>query len=540
MPLLNFKRISWPGFLLALTFFLTGLTLLSYPGFQNDEVIFAGADFQYPGSSIFGIGLFHRRIPLMHLTYLGSLKSWLYAPILAFLPPTAWAIRLPVLAIGALTVWIVAVLFESIHSRRAAWIGGLLLATDTIFLLTTCFDWGPVAFQHFFLAAGMLLVWRFVSTTGSAALFCGFLCFGLGLWDKALFLWIFGGLILATLVVFPRQLLKRITPRNVGVAVGGLALGSLPLIAFNVLNRFATFRSNSSFSFAEFASKIPALRGTWNGSALLGYLAANPDQPGQALPPQNIVESTSFVLHSVFGDHLSNQLTPALLIALLLVPLLWRTKVRKLLLFCIVTMAVAWFQMAITKGAGGSAHHIVLLWPIPHLLIGAAFAEASLRLRTSGAILVAVAALYLAGENLLLTNQYLYQFFRYGSPHAWTDAIVPLSTAVDRMGPAQIVIDDWGLIDPLILLHHGKLKASIVDNSFLSAAEDDNSKKWDLDRLERGLWLGHTPAYEEITGINDSITKAADAAGFRKQVVEVIHDRHGRPVFEMFRFVRAG
>ena len=28
-------------------------------------------------------------------------------------------------------------------------IGGLLLATDTTFLLTTCFDWGPVVLQHF-------------------------------------------------------------------------------------------------------------------------------------------------------------------------------------------------------------------------------------------------------------------------------------------------------------------------------------------------------------------------------------------------------
>jgi hypothetical protein len=36
-------------------------------------------------------------------------------------------------------------------------VGGLLLATDTIFLFTTSFDWGPVAPQHFLAMAGLAL-----------------------------------------------------------------------------------------------------------------------------------------------------------------------------------------------------------------------------------------------------------------------------------------------------------------------------------------------------------------------------------------------
>jgi len=76
----------------------------------------------------------------MLLTYLGALKSWLYLPILTLFRPSYLTVRLPVLTIGSLTVWLFIWLLELTGGRTVAWVGGLLLATDTMFLLTTCFD----------------------------------------------------------------------------------------------------------------------------------------------------------------------------------------------------------------------------------------------------------------------------------------------------------------------------------------------------------------------------------------------------------------
>jgi hypothetical protein len=202
-------------------------------------------------------------------------------------------------------------------------------------------------------------------------------------------------------------------------------------------------------------------------------------------------------------------------------------------------MGVAWFQMAITKGAGGSAHHAVLLWPLPHLFLAVAFAEASLRWRTAGKWVVAVVVVYLAAQNLLLTNQHLYQFARFGSPRSWTDAIYPLSDELGKMRAPRIVIDDWGILLPLVLLHRGTLPMMIADDGFLSPGASDEIRHRDHELLRSALWVGHTPAYLELPGINERILQAAASAGFRKELIEVISDREGRAAFEIFRFREA-
>ena len=320
----KFTAKWWPGIILALTFFLLGSALIPYPGLQQDEVLFIAPYFHLAGSSLFRFGIFHRRIPVMFLTYEGALKNWLCAPIFQLAAPTSWTVRLPALLLGTLTILLFVRLLETVHSRRAAWIGGVLLATDTMFLLTTCFDWGPVAFQHFLLVAGALLLVKFAAEQARPTLFWGFFCFGLGLWDKALFSWILIGLTFASVLIFPRELWKNLTARNAKLAAAGFCLGALPLIVYNSVSGLATFRSNSSFVFDQFSRKADVLRHTLDGSALLGYIASYPDQQTRPRPARTYVERAAYALHAGFGEHVENLLIPALLAALLLLPFIWR------------------------------------------------------------------------------------------------------------------------------------------------------------------------------------------------------------------------
>ncbi len=259
----NFQQRRWAAAILPLLFFGLGLAFLPLPGIQDDEVLFATAVFHVPTSTVFDTHLFHREIPLMLLPYLGALKSWIYFPILTRIRPSYLTIRLPVLLTGTLTIWLFTWFLERAHGRRVAWVGGLLLATDTVYLLTCCFDWGPVALQHILALAGMALLLKFTVTGKHATLFWGFFWFGLALWDKALFLWLFSGLAVAAVVVFPRELWRRCTPTNLGLAAAGLLVGALPLVAYNVACNFDTLRSNS-FSLAQFPSRLHALRITWD------------------------------------------------------------------------------------------------------------------------------------------------------------------------------------------------------------------------------------------------------------------------------------
>jgi hypothetical protein len=145
---------------------------------------------------------------------------------------------------------------------------------------------------------------------------------------------------------------------------------------------------------------------------------------------------------------------------------------------------------------------------------------------------------YLAVENLLLTNEDHYRLARYSADRNWTDAIYPLSEAAGRINAPQIVVADWGMLDQLVLLHQGKLPLVMLSASFLSPGESDQDWTWDRGLLEHGVWLGHTPAFQELAGANENIVRAAAAAGYRKALLQVIPDRHGRETFEVFRFVR--
>ena len=98
---------------------------------------------------------------------------------------------------------------------RAACIGCCLLAADSLYLLTTCFDWGPVALQHLLVVGGVLLLMRFYQTLSSLSLAAGFFLLGLALWDKALGMWMLSGLGIAGILIFQREIwaVTGFTPR---------------------------------------------------------------------------------------------------------------------------------------------------------------------------------------------------------------------------------------------------------------------------------------------------------------------------------------
>ena len=156
------------GMVCAVLFLLVGLIFVGYAGIQSDEAVFAAPLFR--AWRFWGIPIGRHVVPVMNASYYGALKTWLDAPILLTFRPSAWGIRLPAILAGAITILIFWETLLRVHSRRAAWAGCLLLATDTSYLLTTTYDWGPVALQHLMLAGAMLFGVRWYQTGRSRAL----------------------------------------------------------------------------------------------------------------------------------------------------------------------------------------------------------------------------------------------------------------------------------------------------------------------------------------------------------------------------------
>ena len=530
--------------LCSLLFFLSGLTLIHYPGLQNDEVLFA-APLYNPADATFSMKIRKHVIPVMDMSYIGAFKTSLYAPILRVFPPSYLSIRLPVLILGSVTVGIFYRCLKIAHGRRAAWIGGILLATDTMFLMTTCFDWGPVALQHFLTVLGVTLVIghkaRLLPLAG------GFLCFGTALWNKALFVWIFTGLLAGAVLIFPAALKRALNWKSAGVSVLSFLIGAFPLIAYNVKKSFPTFHAASSFSTVDLYPKALFVDSTWQGKNLFGFMVNEDDAPNPR-GPANVLEKASFRVRAWAGEHRTNGLNWAGLAAfVLLLPSMWWPGVRRVVLFSLVVLAVAWFQMAITQGAGGSAHHVVLLWPFPHVIVAVLFAEASQRLTRVGwgksaNWLLGTAMAVLVGFNLLLTNQYLYQFARNGAATSWSDAVYPLAREVDRWNfqarGSRIAVLDWGIATPLEAIDQGRLDLSWASDPFRAPDERQAPPQPDpaLLRDPGTLWLGHVDGYEQFPGVNARVRAFAKEAGLEQVGLRTYSDTNGRPIFYSFGF----
>lgn len=538
-----FRRTLAVGCLLLgiILFLANGLSVLPYPGIQQDEILFA-AGIYGPQYCPFSIAVAGRTIPLMLLEYLGALKSWLYGPIVKLWGPSPWSVRLPVLLVGAITIAAFFQFTRAVAGTTAAALAAALLATDTTFLLTTVFDWGPVALQHLLGLAGLSALVRFDRTGSRWSLRGGWFCFGLALWNKALFVWTLGGMIVASALVLHGAIRRHWNRRNVAEALICFLLGAWPLVWFNVREPGVTFRFGAEQELGNLRDKLYVLRSSLDGSGLFGYIAREDGGGASAAQPESSWEEWSVEVSRAAGSVRATPFPWMAAASVLLLAWLRRTPAWKPLWFALITPAVAWAQMLATGGAGGSVHHAVLLWPWPHLFAAIAIAEAGRRIHSRigiGAAASAVAAV--CACSLLVTNQYRVQLIRYGAAGSWTDAIYALSESLRHIRATEIYVTDWGVLDPLRFLHQGRLplrEASAV----LRKEQPSEAEQRELrERLANagGVFVGHVDGEEQFAGVNARLLELARREGYEKMRRYIVRDRHGRAVFEVFGFRRS-
>jgi len=523
---------------LCAVFLLQGFALIPYVGVQNDEVLFASGIYQ-PVASEWTVAVRGHALPTMEMSYIGSLKTWLYAGIFKLWPPSPYSIRVPMLLLGAITIWLLFLLMRETVGMRAAVTACTLLAFDTTYLMTCCFDWGPVAIQHALLVGAILSLWRAHVSGGLLPLAAGFFLLGLGVWDKALFAWMVAGLGAAALAVFPGEILAKITPVRVAAALLAFALGAAPLIQYNAKNGLKTFRSNAHYSAEDLGSKVTILRVSLEGSSLLGYMARN-EPVVVAAKPEGPLEETSVAASEALGAPRTGLLMIAAVAALALAPWLWTTPARRPMLFALIFMAVTWAQMAFVKDTGSSAHHAVLMWPFPEFFIGVVFAGASKYAGRAGLIALAAAAAVVSASSLAVTNQHLTQLIEDGPTTIWTDASAPLLTYLKEHPAKAVYVRDWGILDTLRALSRGGLPLRFGSDDVAQPEIDDGARARIARMLAEkdAIFVGHTDDNQIFPERNERMQEAADAAGYRKRVMKMIEDRNGRPIFEIYRWVR--
>jgi hypothetical protein len=524
------SNTRWFAAIACCLFILLAAAFIPKAGVQHDEALFAVPLYSLNSNDL-SATVFHRQVVLMVMSYVGTLKTLLYWPILATFGVTAWTVRLPMVILGAATLFVFYNLTLRSAGLRAALLGVALLATDPMFLLTDTFDWGPVAVEHFLLVTACLCLVLFnrktvSGTTSGIYLFLGFFCLGLALWNKAIFLWALAGLVCAGVSVFWREVRQALRARNLALAAAGFVLGALPFEIYNLRHLNATLSSNAHFETANPLGKLVVARDTLDGAGLFGFLTVEEwdEHPKAAGSP---LGRASVSIREHFGQHRRSGLSYVFVAALLAVPLWWRSRAAR---FSLVFLLVTWAAMAITRDAGAAVHHTVLLWPFPHLFLAAALGS----LRWPRAI--ALAGAVLVTMNLLVLNQYLYEFERFGAAGNFTDALFPLSDSLPKT-EQPIYVVDWGMLNTLTIFHQGRLTLRAADEFFVTDAPTP-FQQHQIDRIfgtPGALFVGHVPEREVNAGIGARLTKAARAAGYQKELIQTVRDSNGRAVFEIFK-----
>jgi 4-amino-4-deoxy-L-arabinose transferase-like glycosyltransferase len=530
------RRNLLPGLTCAF-FFCAGLALAPNLGIEDDEALFASAIYR-PRAELYQIHIGRSHIPLMLMSYLGALKSLIYKPIFLAFGTGVWALRVPMLLAGTFSVWLFFLLLRRIAGERAAWIGCALLAVDSSYLITVVFDWGPVALQHLFMIGGSLLLVRFYQQREDWALAAGFLLFGLVLWDKALAVWMLSGMGLAAILTLRRQIFDTLTVRRALIAVLAFSLGVLPLAIYNVQNQWGTFHGNLTRDTQGIAAKALFLLNT-ESKGMFGWLTSPNWQTPQPHLPQGLLQRASAGISALAGEPHNFILAWAFGLALLLAPFAGRNALRAIT-FSVIAMTVAWIQMAINASTGGSVHHTILLWPLPQIIIATSLAAASRRFGRAGMTAIAAVVAVVVASGALVINQYYVETLRFGGAQSWSDGIFALSNYVKDLPAKNFVSLDWGIMEPLRLLHKGRLP--LLNGSDPVARpemteEDRKGANWLLSE-PGNVFITHTKPYEFFPGNSDRLVAFAAQSGLRQQPLATISDRHNRQVYEVFKFVK--
>jgi 4-amino-4-deoxy-L-arabinose transferase-like glycosyltransferase len=524
--------ITIVAILICILFIIVAVPWIDKPGIQTDEALFAGGIYP-PFDERFLIHISQHDYPLMVMTYVGALKSRIWAPIFAVWPPSSSSVRIPAVLLGALSIWWVYQLLSRTLGTPAALAGAALLATDPIYVLYSRLDHGPVVIQHLCLAGAMLALARFGQERRAVWLAAGFFALGLGLWEKAVFMWLISGLGIAALVLYRPRIRSAITCRNLVTATAAFALGASPLIAINVSRDLITFRGNTVWSSEGIAGKARLLRATLDGEALFGSMIRE-CWDGPLREPSTAVESATVSIALWAGMPRQDLMGYLAVASILLLPLVWRTPARTAALFVLISMAVAWLQMAFVKGAGTGAHHTILLWPLPTIGIAAVLSAASRKFRFGRALLFAV-VVTAAGANLLVLSTYYTNLLRNGGTPSWTDAMYPAFNAIHRMDKEAVCTVDWGFRDTLRLFEKGGpicQAADPVDPEGQGAAMSQVSKPG-------YVFLTHTEGNESFPGITARLVRFAESKGFRRVNLRGYADTNGRTTVETFQFASA-
>jgi 4-amino-4-deoxy-L-arabinose transferase-like glycosyltransferase len=468
-------------------------------------------------------------LPLMAHSYIGAVKTAAFVPVAAAFGISAASVRVFTITVAALSL-----VFTYLFTRRlfrSAWVaavGTVLVATDPSFVFYSRVDFGPSVFMFLLKALGLWLLLDWWRSGRLRSLVLGAFVFGLGVYDKANFVWIVAAVPLAALLLDRRGVRRRLDRRSALWAAGAFALGCLPFLAYNASWPPRTLQ--------------PALKGTLHVAG--GNPSGNPFvQLGLRVQTLVRLLDGETLSELITGAHGGPPVLPALafaaaaaVAALYAVPRL-RARLRPAL-FVVLSGFLVLAASALTPG-GSYPHHVLLAYPAPHLALaaiaveGASFLRGQFRLVAAAVAAAAVAACL--AVSLTTTTDMLSRLRRTGGVGNFSDGIYTLERYLVRHDRgSRLVVLDWGIYQNLVALSDGKLRATELWDELNTGGRVRASVLAQLDDPSVRYVL-HAPGATNFPRARSRFFAALRRDGRQARLERRVATRLGRPLFEVYR-----
>ena len=530
---------------LALALYLTiSLTFLNLPGLYYDETNFVNSALGATHGNFvaWSAGIFGEKVPLMIMGYIGALKSGLYAPIFKFFGCSAITVRLPVVLIGLITLLAAYGLFRRLFDNTIALIGLGLFATDCTFIFANRLDWGPVSLMLALEMSSLYCMWRWMTDEDRRWLALAGFLFGLGLYNKIIFIWIIAAFFASLLLCFPEKFKRVLHWRQMLCLLPAFVLGCLPLIAYNIDIPLGTFRGQPVMTFPTVDAllhRYELAKGTLDGSGV--YYLVNYNEVGRTAeilkaPPTgnwdaviSAIAGFSFIKRSTLPYFFFGAIA-----IILILSSLGRLEKKPEILFMGSQFIVIAFLICLNANATG-AHHLIAFYPFVFILISYAICELGRRLFRSKAgsgILIGACLLPVLIPQIVVDARYLKSFQAKGGYGFWSDAVYGLGSFVRENPDRKFILMEWGLTTQLILLSNGKIRY-----------EDFRCEQTDLEACMKPLMtrtntymVFYSPLFEEKP-LLAAFKNALARNHLRGRIAKTFYQRDGRPVYVAYEIV---
>ena len=343
--------------ILALSYFgVMASRNIALPGLNVDEVLGVRPAVGGPvAKRIFGI-------PVLTISYIGALKSYIYFPIFTLFGGSPETIRVPTIFISlltlALTFKVSRLYFRPSYSALLV----LLMAADPIFIFMSKADYGPIVLMMFFKMLALYFFFRFIATLSPRYLWGLAISCGLGLFDKFNFMWFVLALVVAASVVFKHELRSAAAQsRSQFIWPLGALLVPLALTGLYSLHLFLQTHSRAVNASGSVTSDP------------LGRIQFVLDLYLQTMNSSN----QWFMQKSAVMGTITNWITlpiigPAVLAAVALLLRRGQSPIAQFIdrigLFYLLIFVAILVQIVLTTAADGP-HHIMMLYPFHYILV---------------------------------------------------------------------------------------------------------------------------------------------------------------------------